>query len=489
MNKLAWKVLTPVGLSLALFSFSEKQSASEKLNVLFISVDDLRPELNCYGNQQIISPNIDRLAQNGVLFERAYCQQAICMASRASIFTGIYPASNRIYTFRSVHSLMPDAITINQHFANAGYEVIGMGKLYHYDEDNRKQFGKSWIDNRTWEVNQSRGRGYVTPEIHAQLTDNDKGPAWEIADVEDNAYLDGFYADRVIEMLGERKKSSKPFFIGVGFRKPHLPFNAPKKYWDLYDPSEITTADNPFYPENGSEYGWHNSNELRTYSNIPKGEKPIPNDIGKMLIHGYRACVSYTDSQIGRILDALDANGLSKNTVIILWGDHGWKLGEHGMWNKHTNFELDTRVPMIIAAPGMKRNVKTSSFAEYVDIYPTLADLCGLKVPEHLHGKSLRPILANPEESIRDHAFSIWPSYKGDRTDKEKVILGYSVRTDKYRYTEWIHVYSGEQLDHELYDHTNDYDENKNVISDEKYAADLPALEALIRNFRDRWQN
>jgi iduronate 2-sulfatase len=489
LKNLLRQMLIPAGLSLILFACSEKQPAPENLNVLFISVDDLRPELSCYGNNHVISPNIDRLAQKGVLFERAYCQQAICMASRASIFTGIYPSSNNIYSCLSVKSLMPEAVTINKHFASAGYDVYGIGKLYHHGEDHREQFVDTWSNNRTWEGDQNQGRGYVAAESHAHLTDEGRGPAWENADVPDNAYSDGFYADRAIEMLGELKNSKKPFFFGVGFHKPHLPFNAPKKYWDLYDPDGITTAENPYYPENGSEYGWHNSSELRNYTNIPKGDEPFPIDLQKMLIHGYRACVSYMDAQVGRILDALEANGLSENTVVILWGDHGWKLGEHGMWIKHTNFEIDTRVPMIIAAPGMKQKVKSSSFAEFVDIFPTLADLCGLEIPQQLHGRSLVPVLANPEESVRDHAFSIWPSYRGNRTNKEKAILGYSVRTDYYRYTEWINVHSGELLDRELYDHLNDPAENKNVISNERYAEQLPALEALIQNYRDNYQN
>jgi iduronate 2-sulfatase len=489
IKNLSRQMLVPAGIALTLFARSEKQPALENLNVLFIAVDDLRPELNCYGNNKIISPNIDRLAQKGVLFERAYCQQAICMASRASIFTGIYPASNHLYSCLSVDSLMPGAVTINKHFANAGYEVLGIGKLYHYGEDHREQFGDTWLNNRTWVGDQNQGRGYITEESFAQLIDEGRGPAWENADVPDNAYRDGFYADRAIGMLGELKNSEKPFFLGVGFHKPHLPFNAPKKYWDLYDPDEIATAENPHYPENGSEYGWHNSSELRNYTNIPKDQKPLPIDMQKMLIHGYRACVSYVDAQVGRILDALEANGLSENTVVIFWGDHGWKLGEHGMWIKHTNFEIDTRVPVIIAAPGMKQNVKSTSFAEFVDVFPTLADLCGLEIPQQLHGRSLVPVLTDPAESVRDHAFSIWPSYRANRRDSEKAILGYSVRTNNYRYTEWIHAHSDELLDRELYNHINDPSENKNVISDEQYAEDLPALEALLQNYRDNYQN
>jgi iduronate 2-sulfatase len=488
MKKILRQALIPAGLSLTLLACSDKQQAPEQLNVLFIAVDDLRPELNCYGRPQMISPNIDRLARQGVLFERAYCQQAICMASRASLFTGIYPASNHLYSTNSVESLMPGALTINKHFARAGYDVYGIGKLYHHAEDHHEQFGEWWLSNRTWEGDRTQGRGYLAAADAGQLTDDGRGPAWECVDVADNEYRDGFFADRVVEKLGALKNSEKPFFLGVGFQKPHLPFNAPKKYWDLYDPAEITTAENPYYPVNGSLYGWHNSSELRNYTNIPKGEAPIPIETQKMLIHGYRAAVSYTDAQIGRILDALEQNGLAERTVIILWGDHGWKLGEHGMWIKHTNFELDTRVPMIIAAPGMQRDVKSTAFAEFVDIFPTLSELCGLEIPEHLHGKSLVPVLTDPAQSVREYATSIWPSYRGNRRDKEEAIIGYSVRTDRYRYTEWIRVKTGERLDRELYDHLSDPAENRNVVAEELYAKDLPALEQLVQNHRTQYQ-
>ena len=466
-----------------------KKRESQHPNVLFIAVDDLRPEMNCYGNSQIVSPNIDRLAENGVLFQHVYCQQAICMASRASIFTGYYANAYQIYSCRSVDDLMPEVLTINEFFKKSGYDVFGIGKLYHHQEDHLKQFGEGWLETQKLAQGETKGRGYLTSEAQATLTPEGRGPAWESAAVEDNEYRDGFYADWVVNKLNELKTSQKPFFLGVGFQKPHLPFNAPTKYWDLYDPSQIETADNPYFPENGSLYGKHNFGELRNYTNIPKGNAELSEDMQLKLIHGYRACVSYTDAQIGKVLDALEENGLKDNTVIVLWGDHGWKLGEHGMWCKHTAFEVDTRGPLIISAPNIKKNVKTNALAEYVDVFPTLVDLCGFEIPVHLQGESLLPVLTDPDSSVKEQAFSIWPSYRGASNDKSKKVIGYSVRTPKYRYTEWIRIDSGEVMDRDLFDHATDPDENRNVVNDKKYEDEVPKLSELIKDFRERTEN
>jgi iduronate 2-sulfatase len=475
--------ILPVTFSAVFTSCGGKAGEEQKQpNVLFVMVDDLRPDLNCYGNQQIISPNIDKLAREGVLFERAYVQQAICMASRASLLTGYRANEHRIYSCLSVEDLTPGVVTLNRFFANNGYDVIAKGKIYHHKEDHLQQFGDNWlIEGASEEI---RGRGYLTPEAQAKIDENGRGPAWEIADVEDHEYKDGYYAQWAVEQIERFKDSDVPFFMGVGFHKPHLPFNAPRKYWDMYDHESISLTTQPNYPENGSGYGLHNFGELRNYSNIPKGNEPIPDDMARMLIHGYYACVSYVDAQLGLILDALEENGLKDNTIIVLLGDHGWKLGDHGMWCKHTNFELDTRIPMIISGPGIKGNQKTNSFAEALDIFPTLAEITGLQAPDHLQGTSLMPVLQNPATSVKDAAYSIWPSYRGDRTDEEKVILGYSVRTDEFRYIEWIHLPTDSLLDRELYDHRQNNREEINVINDPSVAGYLPQLEEMIDDYR-----
>ena len=475
--------ILPVTLSACFTSCGNiAKEEAPKPNILFIMVDDLRPELNCYGSNHIISPHIDNLAREGVLFLRAYVQQAICMASRASLLSGYNPTEHRIYSCLSVQELMPGIETLNLFFENNGYTISGKGKIYHYREDHLEQLGEEWLP-----VDPSEslpGRGYITPEAIAQMDDTGRGPAWEIADVEDHEYRDGFYALWAVEQMEKLKESDDPFFLAVGFHKPHLPFNAPQKYWDMYDHESIRLTDQPNYPENGSLYGLHNFGELRNYTNIPKGNEPIPDDMARMLIHGYYACVSYIDAQIGIIMDALEENGLKDNTIVIFMGDHGFKLGEHGMWVKHTNFELDTRVPLIFSGPGIQKNQTTRSFAEYTDIYPTLAELAGLEPPAHLQGVSLVPVLKDPEKSVRDAAYSVWTSYEGVRTDEERVILGYSVRTDEFRYNEWFHVASDSLLDRELYDHRQNSREEVNIINDPSVAEYLPELEQMIYNYR-----
>jgi len=457
----------------------------QKLNVLFIIIDDLRAELGCYGSSMVKSPSIDHLAGEGVLFTRAYCQQAICMASRASLFTGLMPTKNRIYSNLSVDKLMPEAITLNQYFSQNGYDVSGIGKLYHFKEDNIRQFGDTWFEDVPG--SREKGRGYLTPEAIPEIK-NEKGPAWENADVRDHEYRDGFYADRAIQKLGELKERNKPFFLGIGFRKPHLPFCAPKKYWDLYEHNEIGLAENPFYSENGSVHGWNNSVELRTYTNIPDGNEPISDEISRMLVHGYFACISYVDAQVGKVLNALDSLGLAHTTVVILLGDNGWKLGEHGMWGKHTNFEPDTRVPLIIRAPGMLMGRQSTSFVQFLDIYPTLCSLCGFKIPENIDGFNLEPILRDPAIILRNEAFSVWPSNETIDTDSMQVILGFCMRNIDYRYIEWTHLASGKVVDKELYDHRNDPGENRNVSELHQYRKTTRELSARLHHIANGQQ-
>jgi iduronate 2-sulfatase len=482
-KKFLFTGMLAVLLSLAFTACSNKNTEEEKKpNILFIMVDDLRPDLNCYGSNHISSPNIDKLASEGMIFNKAYVQQAICMASRASLLTGYKPIENRIYSCLSVQELMPGVETLNRFFENNGYNVMAKGKIFHHQEDHVEQFGESWLPVE--ESEKLPGRGYITPDAIAAMDESGRGPAWEIADVEDHAYRDGYYALWAAEQIEKLKDSDTPFFLGVGFYKPHLPFNAPRKYWEMYDHDAISLSPQPDYPEHGSAYGLHNFGELRNYTNIPKGNAPIPDDMARMLIHGYYACISYIDAQVGIIMDALEKNGLKENTIVILMGDHGWKLGDHSMWAKHTNFELDTRVPLIITGPGVKQNQITHAFAEYLDIYPTLADLAGLQPPDHVQGLSLVPVLKEPEKSVKDAAFSIWPSYRASRTDDDKVILGYSVRTEEFRYTEWIHIASDSLLDRELYDHRHNSREDVNKINDPSVADYLPALEQRIYNYR-----
>jgi arylsulfatase A-like enzyme len=446
-------------------------------NVLFIAVDDLRPQFGAYGFDQVKSPNLDRLATRGLLFERAYCQQAICMASRASLLSGYRPDRGEISRNGPLFSTLPGALTLNQHFLNHGYETVAMGKIYHHDSDYDTGWSRPHFQPRgSW-----TGRGYLAeesrrivaeyPRLHPGENRSGMGPAFEGPAVPDEAYPDGVIAEHAIAELNRLK--DKSFFMAVGFAKPHLPFNAPKKYWDLYDPATIKLADNPFAPRGAPSQAATDFGELRGYAGLPK-TGPIPDDLARQLIHGYFACISYTDAMIGRVLDELDRLGLTDNTIVVLWGDHGWKLGEHGMWAKHTNFELDTRVPLIISAPRMAaRGQRTPALGELVDLYPTLAELAGLPLPPHLEGSSLAPLLNDPARPWKQAAFSQYP--RGNN------VMGHTIRTDRYRYTEWRAIAGDEVLAREVYDHSTDAAENENIANRPENTDLVAKLSAQLR--------
>jgi len=449
-----------------------------KMNVLFIAVDDLRPQLGCYGQKQIISPNIDRLAVEGMLFERAYCQQAVCGPTRASLLSGVRPDTSKIHGNNTpVRKAMPNVVTLPEHFKNNGYETLSIGKIYHHPSDDRQGWSAEPYRAGTFPEGEWKGRGYLTRESITQMEQYNKafpkmlgrGPAFEAADVSDSAYPDGCNTDYAIKQLNRLK--GKPFFLAMGIYKPHLPFNAPKKYWDMYKPEDIKLADNPFIPKDVPSYATTSWGELRNYYGIPK-KGPCSDELARRLIHGYYACISYIDTMIGRLLDELDRLKLRDNTVIILWGDHGWKLGEHAGWCKHTNFELDTHVPMILSVPGMKTaGQRTRALTEYVDIYPTLSEVCGLKAPGHLEGLSMVPLLKNPERSWKKAAFSQYPRGK---------VMGYSMRTKRFRYTEWKNRETGKVQARELYDHRNDPQENVNAAARPEYEQDVQRLGRML---------
>ena len=457
-------------------------------NVLFIAIDDLRPELGCYGNEQIISPHIDQLASEGLVFKRAYCQQPICMASRASLLSGYRPDTLDIYNCNSLDELIPDVLTLDQHFENNGYQIWASGKIYHHGVDRRNQFGEQYVRPETNE----QGRGYLSEEAQKIVEEYDayyreqrnqpgggRGPAFESPDVPDNAYHDGAMTDLAIEQLAKFRPGNKPFFMAVGYKKPHLPFNAPKKYWNLYKTEEIDMADNRIGPADASQYFQYNFGELRNYAGIPKGQEAFSDTLSRSLKHGYYASVSYIDAQIGRLLKSLEENGLAENTIVILWGDHGWKLGEHGMWCKHTQFELDNHVPLLIKVPGQaNRGEQSAAFVEFVDIYPTLCELAGLEKPTHLQGSSFVPLIENPERKWKEGAISIWPAVA--RTNPEKVVIGFTIQTDRYRYTEWIKTSTGELMARDLFDHQSDPGENQNISNLPENAPIMEELSELL---------
>jgi arylsulfatase A-like enzyme len=451
------------------------QESGKRPNVLFIAVDDLRPQLGCYGQSQIKSPNIDRLARRGMLFERAYCQQAICMASRASLLSGCRPDKGQIFKNGPLFTHVPDALTLNQHFVNNGYEAVAMGKIYHHASDYARGWSRPWFQAKgEW-----KGRGYLSKESQALINDGEgepstskrtgMGPAFESPDVPDNAYGDGIIAEHAIRELNRLK--DKPFFMAVGFTRPHLPFNAPRKYWDLYKKDDIRLSDNPLVPKGAPKETLTDWGELRGYVGMPKSG-PMPEDLARQLIHGYYASVSYVDAMIGKVLDEMERLGLADKTVVVLWGDHGWKLGDYGMWCKHTTFEIDTHVPMIISAPGMKaRGARTSALTEFVDIYPTLAELCGLALPAHLEGASMVPLLSDPGLPWKRAAFSQYPS---------RGLMGYSVRSGRWRYTEWIDIKDGTIKERDLYNHENGPLAAANQVSEPALADTVKELSRLL---------
>jgi len=432
---------------------------SGKYNVLFIVVDDLRPELGCYGTPIIKSPHIDALARTGTIFDRAYCQQAVCGPSRTSLLTGCRPDTTKTYDLQTHFRLhLPGAVTLPQYFKEQGYHTQSLGKIYHDFLDDLP----SW-SVRSWAP---QDQMYGKPENQAALKrrkEQEKsgvpafGLAWEDPDVPDNALRDGMLADRAIKVLGQVK--DKPFFLAVGFYRPHLPFVAPKEYFDLYRPKDLQLASNPYPPNGVPPIALTDSLELRFYSDIPN-QGAVSNQKAHELIHGYYATVSYVDAQIGRVLAELDRLGLRERTVVVLLGDHGWQLGEHGLWCKHTNFEVAARAPLIFNMPGQaNRGVATDALVEFVDIYPTLVDLCGLPMPKGLEGTSLVPVMNAPDQPWKRAAFSQYP--RGEA-------MGNSMRTDRYRYTEWTKP--GEPpIGVELYDHEEDPNENVNLAGQSKY--------------------
>ena len=495
---------------------------AKKPNILFIAIDDLRTELGCYGSEIAVSPNLDELANQGLLFNRAYCQQAICGPSRASLLTGTRPETSGIYhNYVKIRDLNPDIVTLPQHFKNNGYETVYCGKIFHHgDRDDEL----SWSRIPANEIEKSKKpKGFALPENLKERRKTLKemlekygevarlglamGPAYENADVPDNAYSDGFHTDLAIEAMKEMAQTDKPFFLGLGFNKPHLNWTAPKKYWDLYDRKNIPDATEITAPTNAAEMGLHASFELRTRSNIPKSGAIDP-ELGRTLKHAYLACVSYVDAQIGRMIEAVDKAGIRENTIIIVWSDHGFHLGEMGIWGKATNYEIATRVPMMIWTPNLPKGSqgkKTNALVELIDIYPTLCDLAGIAAPTNLEGHSFKPLLTAPDQKWKTAAFSQYPNpalrewgayplrpamretffgslieeveqrIEGQQKEKwnrdlfENNLMGYAMRTTQHRLVVWkdrtnpttppIYI--------ELFDHKTDPNETKNIADNQ----------------------
>ncbi|MEY4687416.1 MAG: hypothetical protein RIR76_1439 [Verrucomicrobiota bacterium] len=434
-------------------------------NVLFIAVDDLRVSLGCYGDPLTLTPNLDRFAAGARVFNRAYTMQAVCGPARTAILTGRLPDQNRSWHNRNLfRATNPDTVTLPQLFKQHGYLTQAMGKIFSGDERE--------LDPASWSVpeilRQDGWRNYALPRGEAP----GKQAPWEAADVPDEGYSDGKLAALAVETLGRLKAEAKPFFLAVGFFKPHLPFNAPKRYWDLHDPAKFALPAESSRVQGAPEAAYHTHRELGGYYGMPKDEQ-LDTEQTLKLRHGYYACVSYIDAQIGKVLLALDRTGLAASTIVVLWGDHGFALGDAGRWCKGTNFELDARVPLLVRTPGLARpGVASDALVEYVDVYPTLAELAGLPAPAYLAGRSLAPILRDPDQPGRAHALSQFsrPFSAGPPRS-----MGYSLRTTTHRYTRWVDWPARTTTAEELYDYSSPasaeprwttFVERRNVIDD-----------------------
>ena len=452
------------------------EDTSKRPNVLFIAVDDLRPQLGCYGKSFMKTPHIDALAQRGVLFERAYCMVPTCGASRASLMTGLRPHPRRFvsYTARADEEA-PGVTPLHQHFQNNGYTTISLGKVLHFPEDSIGGWSEKPWRSKSRAYQDQRAERQAIARHRAQYPKRKKirGMPYESADVSDKNYVDHQTASKAITYLDRFQEQGTPFFLAVGFLKPHLPFCAPQRYWDLYDFDAIDLPSNAGPPVDAPDGAVHSSGELRAYATIPpKG--PVSRQQARKLIHGYYACVSLIDAQVGRLMKALDERGLSQNTIVVLWGDHGWQLGEHGMWNKHSCFETSMHAPLIVVAPNLaplstnasvsQAGVRVPSLTEFIDIYPSLCELSGIRAPAHLDGKSFVPQMKNPASPGKVSAVGRFGA-------------GDTIRTQDYRYSEYrdqrgIGKVSGAML----YDHRNDGKETTNVVNRSDQASKVNAM-------------
>lgn len=462
-------------------------AAADRPNVLLILVDDLKPTIGAWGDATAITPHMDRLAASGVRFEKAYCNQAVCMASRYNLMLGSRSTSTGFYNFGTqFREVYPDAVTLPQHFMNHGYVAHSMGKVFHIGHGNTN-------DDASWSVPHHPDKviDYVLPESnHRELSREEglftnqrardengdlrpRGMAWEAADVLDEAYADGRIAATAIDRLKWlQRKEDQPFFLAVGFVRPHLPFSAPKMYWDMYDRDALPMPEYEEAPVGAPDFAVKRGGEINAFRPIPSGVRgKLDQDLTRQLIHGYYASVTYMDAQLGKVLDALDETGLVDNTIVVLWGDHGYHLGDLGSWTKHSNYEQANHIPIIIRAPGQaEAGGSATQIAETVDIYPTLASLAGLPAPagpQPFDGVDLSPVLEDPAQVIRPYGYHAYYRNNVDR-------VGRAFRTQRYRLVEWV-TRDGSDPVHELYDYELDPLETKNL------AAGRPEVVAEIK--------
>ena len=457
MNRFSFLVFPSLLFGHADKMLAQIQKDSQKKNVLFLIVDDLRTELNCYGANYMKTPHIDELASQGVMFKNAYCNVPVSGASRASLFSGLRPGQTRYWDVNAeIDREAPGTVTLPQYFRENGYVTVSNSKTIHGKNDTKE---RSWSEYWMPEGRSKTWRDYLGKE-NLSVEAQKGGPApFECIDVADDAYFDGKTVNKTIADLRKFKKSGQPFFLTVGILKPHLPFNAPKKYWDMYDRKQISVPETFHFNREGfPDKAFHAYNEIRYYNGIPvKGD--IPEEEALQLIHGYRACVSYADAQIGKVLSELKKLGLDKNTIVVLLGDHGWSLGDHNQWCKHSNFNIVNNAPLIVKVPGNKKSGTEPKVVEFVDVYPTLCEAAGLPVPSHTEGASMMKLLSGEDKDWKDCAIIKWHS-------------GITYFDRNYGYTQWNDK-TGKCQDQMLFLYNNDRLETKNV-------ADLPENRELV---------
>ncbi len=467
-------------------------SSTERPNVLMILVDDLKPALNCYGDLAARTPHIDALAGRGMRFDLAYCNQAVCAPSRFTLMLGSHSTSTGLYGLGNhLRKALPDAITMPQHFAAHGYRTESLGKVFHVGHGN---FGDpdsfsiphfadkviEYLDPVSTEGGQlTREEAYFTNQKLDQIRSLPRGAAFESPRAKDDQYADGRVAAEAVRRLQQAaqrgKTDSDPFFMVVGFARPHLPFSVPKKYWDLHNPATLPMPEFEELPSGAPQVAGKRGGEINNYKPVPL-DQPIDSNLKRKLIHGYYASASYVDAQIGKLIHAVDRFGLAENTIIVLWGDHGFHLGDLGIWTKHTNYEQANRIPLLVIAPGTTQaGTVTRQLATSVDLFPTLADLAGLPAPagpQPIDGVSLVPVLKSPNVRVRDHAYHCYPKRK----------MGRAIRTDRYRLVEWNRIGgSPDKAEWELYDYRDDPLEQKN-LADERPEV-LARLQSILASY------
>ena len=484
-------------LTLPLWSMALSAQDSTGLNVLFIAVDDLKPLLGCYGDTMAVTPNMDAIARKGTLFSTNYCQQAVCAPSRVSLMTSRYPDQTRIWDLQTqMREMDPGIVSLPQYLRRFGYSTAATGKIFDSRsvDDDRDQPSWSIPYGAPWDIryyNEETGKPaayfYASPEAKDTITKLQAEaallgvdemthikahyfPPIECADVPVDAYTDGAIANVGIELLDQLAAGDSPFFLAVGFNRPHLPFNAPREFWDLYDREQFSLAAFQQKAAGSPDIAYHNSSELRSYTGIPESGS-VPEETQLELIHGYYAATSYIDHLIGSLIRRLDELGLTDQTAIVLWGDHGWHLGDHDLWCKHSNFEQATRSPLIISYPGQPHpGASTSSPTEFTDIAPSICEITHVEIPVFFEGESLIPLMEDTMAVVRSGSLSQYP--RGSR-------MGYSLRTERYRYTEWVNS-DGSHYESELYDYQVDPLETIDYSDNPDYQSVVSQLDSIV---------